>query len=95
MINRGDDSDAFDFGFLEVDLVDADQYEISKAEVRIGNILKTYMSPVYPLQIKLNQQESMILIEDSNACRMAVYDKKGRKHTCSGGLVFPAEPKVV
>lgn len=35
-IRRGDDTDAFGFGFLTINLENAQYYAISKAEVRIG-----------------------------------------------------------
>ena len=41
-IRKGDDTDAFDFGFLTINLENAQDYVISKAEVRIGVIKKTF-----------------------------------------------------
>lgn len=95
MIHIGDDTDAFDFSFLTIYLKNADQYTITKAEVRIGPIKKVFDSPTFPLQVALNKKETDQLNEYNNKCYMAVYDTQNRKYTCKGTLSFKAEPKVV
>lgn len=94
-MRRGDDSNAFGFSFLTVNLKDSEQYPCSKAEIRIGNIIKTFDNPVFPIEIELNREETMALSEAGNKCRMAVYDMNGLKWTPEGGLCFKAEPKEV
>ena len=94
-IHIGDDTNAFDFSFLTINLKDADKYIITKAEVRIGVIKKTFNNPQFPLRISLNKEETMQLNEYSNKCYMAVYDTENRKYTCEGTLSFKASPKVV
>lgn len=94
-IRKGDDTDAFDFGFLTINLENAQDYIISKAEVRIGVIKKTFDNPVFPLQVSLNKDETDQLNEFNNKCFMAIYDTRGRKYTCEGTLSFKANPKVV
>lgn len=94
-VRRGDDTNAFDFGFLTVNLADAENYTITKAEIRIGTIIKTIKNPIFPIRIALNRQETMLLSEVNNKCYMAIYDYKDRKYTCEGSICFPAKPKVV
>lgn len=94
-IRKGDDTDAFDFGFLTINLENASEYIITKAEVKIGNLLKIINNPVFPLQISLNRLETEKLNEQNNMCYMAIYDIQGRKYTCKGSLSFKVDPKVV
>lgn len=94
-IRKGDDTDAFGFGFLTINLTDADQYVITKAEVRIGVIKKTFESPTFPLHISLNRTETKQLNEFNNKCYLAIYDSEGKKYTCEGSLSFKANPEVV
>lgn len=94
-IRKGDDTDAFGFGFLTINLKDADQYVITKAEVRIGVIKKVFENPVFPLRISLDKTETEQLNEYNNKCFMAIYDTENRKYTCEGTLNFKASPKVV
>ena len=96
MIRKGDDTNAFDFGFLTVNLKDAEEYTISKAEVRIGSLVKTFENPEFPIEISLTREETMMLSScGGNECYMAIYDSEGRKYTCEGSLTFNASPKVV
>jgi len=94
-IRKGDDSNAFGFSFLTIELENASDYTITKAEIRIGTIIKTVLNPVFPLYIDLNSQETLTLSEACNKCYMAIYDVENRKWTCEGELTFPAKPKVV
>lgn len=94
-IRKGDDTDAFDFGFLTVNLENVSGFTITKAEVKIGTIKKTINDPVFPLKISLNRNETEKLNEQNNMCYMAIYDTKGRKYTCQGSLAFKVNPKVV
>lgn len=94
-IHKGDDTNAFGFSFLTVNLQNASEYVISKAEIKIGTIKKTINNPVFPLKISLNHDETDKLNEQNNMCYMAIYDTQGRKYTCKGHLSFPVEPKVV
>lgn len=94
-IHKGDDTNAFGFNFLTINLENAQDYVISKAEVKIGVIRKIFDNPTFPLQISLNKEETDQLNEFSNKCFMAIYDTMGRKYTCEGTLSFKASPKVV
>ena len=95
MVRKGDDTNAFGFGFLTINLKDSDEYTITKAEVRIGTIIKTIENPVFPLRISLSREETSMLSECGNKCYMAIYDSENRKYTCEGSLSFKASPKVV
>lgn len=95
MVRKGDDTNAFGFAFLTVDLKDSQDYTISKAEVRIGVLTKTFENPTFPFDISLTKEETAMLSECGNQCYMAVYDDEGRKYTCEGTLSFKASPKVV
>ena len=95
MIRKGDDTNAFDFSFLTVNLKNSEQYTITKAEIRIGILTKTIENPVFPLDIALSREETMSLSTCGNDCYMAVYDTEGRKYTCDGSLTFKVKPKVV
>ena len=94
-IHKGDDTDAFGFSFLTVNLSNPEHYVITKAEIRIGNVRKIFRNPIFPLQVSLNREETAILSEVNNMCYMAIYDSQGKKYTCEGHLSFKASPKVV
>ena len=94
-IHIGDDTDAFGFDFLTINLENASEYIITKAEVRIGPVKKIFNNPVFPLHVSLNKQETDQLNEYKNSCYMAIYDQNNRKYTCEGTLSFKASPKVV
>lgn len=98
MVRKGDDTNAFGFKFLEVELNNPDELSISKAEVRIGVLVKTFENPVFPLEIELNREETIMLSECGNQCYLAVYDMNGLKYTCEnedGAYSIKASPKVV
>lgn len=95
MIRKGDDTNAFGFSFLTVNLQGAEEYTISKAEIRIGVIIKTFENPSFPINITLSKEETSMLSECGNKCYMAIYDTNNRKLTCEGSLTFRAAPKVV
>lgn len=94
-IHKGDDTDAFGFRFLTVVLENAEEYTITKAEVRIGVVKKVIENPQFPLRISLNNEETEQLNIWCNKCYLAVYDENGKKYTCEGTLSFKASPKVV
>ena len=94
-VRKGDDTNAFDFSFLTVELDNPENFLITKAEIKIGTIVKTIENPQFPLEVELSKNETIKLSECRNQCFMAVYDDVGRKYTCEGSLVFPANPKVV
>jgi len=97
MIRKGDDTNAFDQEFLEVRVKDADKYTISKAELRIGSIIKTFENPVFPIKISLTREETMMLstCSSGNDCYLAVYDDQNRKKTLEGTTNIPVAPRVV
>ena len=95
MVRKGDDTNAFGFGFLTVNLKDSEEYTITKAEIRIGTIIKTIENPVFPLNISLNREETMMLSECGNQCYLALYDMENRKYTCEETYTIKASPKVV
>lgn len=72
-IRKGDDTDAFGFAWLTVNLENPQGFEITKAEIRIGTIKKIFNNPVFPLSISLNRLETEKLNEQ-NMCYMAIYD---------------------
>lgn len=95
MIRQGDDTDAFGSKFLKIVLKDAENYTITKAEVRIGVLIKTFDNPVFPLEISLNREETSMLSTCGNDCYMAIYDTENKKKTLNGTLRFNVSPKVV
>lgn len=93
-IRKGDDTDAFGFDFLTINLDNPQGYTITKAEIRIGTIKKIFTNPTFPLKISLGSAETEKLAE-TNKCYMAIYDDSNKKYTCEGTLTFKVEPKVV
>lgn len=95
MVRKGDDTNAFDFSFLTIELDNPEEYTISKAELRIGILIKTFKNPTFPLEVSLNREETMLLSECGNQCYLALYDMENRKYTCDETYTIKARPKVV
>lgn len=93
-IRRGDDTNAFNLDWLTVNLNNPQGFTITKAEIRIGTLLKVFINPIFPIKIALNRNETEKLHEQ-NMCYMAIYDSLGRKKTVEGSLKFYTDPKVV
>lgn len=91
---RKDDTNAFEQNFIEIELENAFGIEITKAEFRCGQVLKSFESPLFPLKIDLTSDETEKL-SYTNTCYLAIYDEKGRKRTCEGSLTFPTKGAVV
>lgn len=96
MIRKGDDTNAFGFTWLTVNVEGIEDYQVAKAELRIGILTKTFENPTFPLEVSLNKEETMKLSTCSgNDCYLAIYDTQNRKLTLDGTLRFNAAPKVV
>ena len=96
MVRKGDDTNAFGFGFLTVNVNGIEDYQVSKAELRIGILTKTFENPEFPLDVSLDKEETMKLNTcNGNDCYLAIYDVEGKKLTLDGTLRFNAKPKVV
>ena len=92
---KGDDFNAFDqeWALVEVDI--PEDWVVTKAELRIGNLPKmTFPDPVFPFPVNLAAYQSANL-KDINECYLAIYDEKGRKLTLDGSWTFIAENEVV
>ena len=92
---KGDDYDAFDQEWALVELDYPEDWVISKAEIRIGNLpVLTFPDPVFPFPLSLSAAQTSAL-KDTNLVAMAIYDTKGRKQTVEGSWTFVAEDKLV
>lgn len=94
MLHRGDDTNAFGAKFLEIDLENATGLNISKAEIKCGEIVKVYENPTFPILIYFNKKESATLRETNNVY-LAIYDENGLKRTCDGCFTFSTKERVV
>lgn len=88
-IYKGDDTGAFNRNFLTINLAGADDFLITKAEFRCGEVVKSFENPEFPITVNLTADETAKL-QNSNTCYLAVYDENGLKKTCSGGFTFEA-----
>lgn len=102
-IYKEDDTAAFGGDFLTVNLnvydeegnLVEEQPIITKAEIRIGCITKTFNNPEFPiLNINLSSSETACL-KSSNNIYMAVWDELGKKRTCEGTISFNATARRV
>lgn len=94
MLYRGDDTDAFNGKFITIELENAENLIISKAEFKCGTILKTFENPLFPLQVSLSAEETAQL-NYTNNCYLALYDEEGRKRTCAGTITITSKREVV
>lgn len=98
---QGDNTQAFGGNFVRVTFSyhapDGEELPlppISKAEVRVGCMVKTYENPTNPLVVNFTEEESANL-SSYNTMYLALYDQNGRKKTACGKLVFSANPRRV
>ncbi len=92
---KGDDFNAFgqEWALVEVDI--PEDWIVTKAELRIGNLPKmTFNNPVFPFPVNLESYQTSNL-KDINECHLAIYDEEGRKLTLEGSWTFVAENEVV
>lgn len=98
-VTRKDDTDAFGLTFLTVRLNDPDEllsgHTITKAEIKIGDVLKTFLNPVFPFDVALTASETCKLQAGNAKVYMRIYDENGKRYTPQGsGTVVVGEDKV-
>lgn len=95
-IYRGDDTAAFGGSFLTINVSTESEYmpTITKAELKIGYICKTFENPTFPLTVDLTEEETLKL-QAVNTAYLAVWDNEDRKKTCQGEITFKTEPRRV
>lgn len=96
-IYKNDDTGAFGGNFITIKLKGEipEGYEISKAEIKIGNLpIVKIPNPVFPISLNLNQAQTRQL-QQQNTIYMKVYDMDGRGITCKGKANFVAKDQVV
>lgn len=92
---KGDDFDAFDQEWAEVVVDIPEDWIVTKAELKVGNLPKmTFIDPVFPFPVALDSSQS-INLKNVNTCHLAIYDTKNRKKTLEGSWTFIAENEVV
>lgn len=100
-IYQGDNSQAFGGNFVSIsftyhgpDGTELPLPPISKAEIRVGDIVKVYDNPTLPLKVNFTEEESSKL-RQTNVMFLALYDETGKKKTANGKLVFAANMRRV
>lgn len=92
---KGDDYDAFDQEWAEIELDYPEDWVISKVEFKVGDLpVLSFKDPVFPITVNLSAAQTANL-RDYNTCYMAMYDEKGRKQTLEGSWTFFANNEVV
>ena len=95
-IYQGDNTAAFGGNFLTISISSETGIvpTITRAELKIGCITKTFENPVFPMTINLTEEETQRL-QSQNTAYLAVWDASGRKKTCQGQITFPASARRV
>lgn len=96
-IYQGDNTAAFGGNFLTINVRVPEGQEmppITRAELRIGCIGKTFENPVFPMTVNLSEEESGRL-QAQNTAFLAVWDADGRKKTCTGKINFTTQARRV
>lgn len=94
MIYKGDDTGAFGVNWLTINLAEAEQLTITKAEFRCGEVIKSFENPTFPIKVNLTSEETSKL-QAQNTCYLAIYDENGLKKTCQGAFTFDASNRRV
>ena len=92
---RGDDFDAFDQEWAEIELDIPEEWDISRAEFKVGNLpVMVFPEPTFPMSVNLASYQTVGL-KDVSTCYIALYDRQGRKQTLNGSWTFVTKEKVV
>lgn len=96
MIYQGDNTAAFGGNFLTINISSESGIvpTITKAELKIGCICKTFNNPTFPMTINLTEEETAKL-SATNTAYLAVWDIEGRKKTCQGSISFNTSARRV
>ena len=93
-LHRGDDTDSFNGGLFKIDYSDP-TFNIKKLEILMGNVIKTYVNPEFPLQVNLRSSESLINITGTYDINLIISDSKYKKlNIVTGSTVTFAEPST-
>lgn len=95
-IFQGDNTAAFGANFLTINIAveEGEIPTITRAELKIGCILKSFSNPTFPLTINLSEAETSKL-QSQNTAYLAVWDSEGRKKTCTGKITFSTQARRV
>jgi hypothetical protein len=92
---KGDDFDAFDQEWAEIELDIPEEWDISRAEFKVGNLpVMVFTEPTFPMSVNLASYQTAGL-KDVSTCYIALYDRQGRKQTLNGSWTFVTKEKVV
>lgn len=93
-LHRGDDTDSFNGGLFKIDYSDP-TFNIKKLEILMGNVIKTYVNPEFPLQVNLRSSESLINSTGTYDISLIISDSKYKKlNIVTGSTVTFAEPST-
>lgn len=93
-LHRGDDTDSFNGGLFKIDYSDP-TFNIKKLEILMGNVIKTYVNPEFPLQVNLRSSESLINSTGTYDINLIISDSKYKKlNIVTGSTVTFAEPST-
>lgn len=93
-LHRGDDTDSFNGGLFKIDYSDP-TFNIKKLEILMGNVIKTYVNPEFPLQVNLRSSESLINSPGTYDINLIISDSKYKKlNIVTGSTVTFAEPST-
>lgn len=91
-LHRGDDTDSFDGGLFKIDY-SGSSYTIKKLELQIGNITKTYINPVFPLQVNLRSCETSMNPAGKYDINIVILDGNYRRlNIATGSTITFTEP---
>ena len=92
---RGDDFDAFDQEWLQIDVEIPEDWDVSRAEFKVGNLpTMVFNDPLFPMNVSLASYQTAGL-KDVSTCYLALYDRRGRKQTLEGSWTFVTKERVV
>lgn len=93
-LHRGDDTDSFNGGLFKIDYTDP-TFNIKKLEILMGNVIKTYVNPEFPLQVNLRSSESLINSTGTYNVNLIISDSNYKKlNIVTGSTVTFAEPST-
>lgn len=85
----GSDTNAFGRNFLIIELENPQNKIITKAEFVVGEIIKKFNNPIFPLKVNLSAEET-VKLKCINHGYLIVYDESGLKTILEDKITFSA-----
>ena len=93
-IIAGDNTKAYNKNFIEIDIENPNNVEVSKVIFVTGCINKSFKNPQFPIYVNFTSEETSKM-PYINVGYLVSYDSHGRQETCDGSITFYVKNGVI